>query len=316
MRPCIALILALAGASAGVSAQAAIQHYSGICEASAAVALDAQHFAVADDESNALRIYRVGSSAPVRPPLDLARFLKTKDKASDLEAAARVGDVVYWLSSHSLTSAGKDREWRRRLFATRIDSSASPPQLTPIGKPYAELLAALIAEPLLKSLGLAQAAKLPPEVPGGLNIEGLAATPDGSLLIGLRNPLIAGRAVLVPLRNPAELVNGSTKPRFAAAITLDLGGRGIRSIDRAGTNSGYLIVAGPTGDGGSSFALFTWSGVATDAPVNTAVAVPARFSPEALIVMPGSGQALLLSDDGARCDAAAMRFQALGVALK
>jgi hypothetical protein len=35
-------------------------------------------------------------------------------------------------------------------------------------------------------------------MPGGLNIEGLAATPDGQLLIGFRNPLSEGKALLLP----------------------------------------------------------------------------------------------------------------------
>ena len=33
------------------------------------------------------------------------------------------------------------------------------------------------------------------EAEGGFNIEGLAAAPDGSLLIGLRNPIPQGRAL-------------------------------------------------------------------------------------------------------------------------
>ena len=313
----LALPSALVGAAAPPGSVAAgIHHYSGLCEASAAVALDDKHFAVADDESNDLRIYRVGTRLPVRPPVPLADFLKTtvkgEAKASDLEAAARVGDTVYWLSSHSLTSAGKSRDWRRRLFATQIDTRTPPPQLKPIGKPYAGLLDALLAAPALKSLGLAEAAKLPPEAAGGLNIEGLAAAADGGLLIGFRNPLVAGKALLIPLQNPAELVNARAAPRFAAPITLDLGGRGIRSIER--TRSGYLIVAGPTGNAGS-FALFKWSGVAADAPVVTRITLPAHFGPEALIVLPGSDQALLLSDDGARCDKSSMRFQALSLPL-
>ena len=310
-----ALLLALlAGASVQAAEMPQITHYDGICEASAAVPLDAQHFAVADDESNALRVYRRGQSAPARAPMDLSEFLGTGKKASDLEAAARVGDLAYWLSSHSITSAGKAREWRRRLFATQIDASVSPPQLKPMGKPYTALLDDLIAAPALQSLQLADAAARAPEAPGGLNIEGLAAAPDGSLLIGFRNPLVAGKALLIPLRNPGPVVKGSQKAAFGPPVLLDLGGRGIRSIDAVG-KSGYLIVAGPIDDAGS-FALFRWSGAAADAPVNLKVNLPTRFNPEALVALPGSDHALLLSDDGARCDAKAMKFQVLSVPLR
>ena len=280
------------------------------------MALDAQHFAVADDESNKLMIYRLGANKPARAPIETADFLGTGDKASDLEGAARIGDVVYWISSHSLTSKGKAREWRRRLFATRIDSTLSPPTLKPVGKPYVKLLDDLIAAPALEALRLDKAAGIEPEAPGGLNIEGLADTPEGSLLLGFRNPLVAGKALLVPMRNPKAVVSGDQKADFGTPMSIDLGGRGIRSIERVGAV--YWIVAGPVGDGDAgSFALYKWTGVATDAPVISGMAFPANFSPEALLVMLNADHALVLSDDGgARCDPSSPRFQALRVPLK
>ncbi len=45
---------------------------------------------------------------------------------------------------------------------------------------------------------------------------------------------------------------------------MDLGGRGIRSLEC--NASGCLIVAG-TASGGNDFKLYTWTGVAADAPV-------------------------------------------------
>jgi hypothetical protein len=56
---------------------------------------------------------------------------------------------------------------------------------------------------------------------------------------------------------------------FGAPIELDLGRRGIRSIEGTGTN--FLIVAGPPGGGTNlplpgDFRLFTWSGRPTDPP--------------------------------------------------
>jgi hypothetical protein len=50
---------------------------------------------------------------------------------------------------------------------------------------------------------LAQAAGQSPEAACGLNIEGLAATAGAALLIGFRNPLDQGRALLLPLLNPS-----------------------------------------------------------------------------------------------------------------
>jgi len=52
---------------------------------------------------------------------------------------------------------------------------------------------------------------------------------------------------------------------FGAPIFLDLGGRGIRSIERNNTGQ-YLIIAGPTG-GAGTFKFYTWTGLASDQPI-------------------------------------------------
>ena len=214
-------------AQTGVSMQSAfLERYDGMCEASAAVALDSHHFIVGDDESNALNVYRIGQTAPARPAVDLSAFLGTEDKASDIEGATRIGDTVYWISSHSRTSAGKARPWRRRLFATQVDLSVSPPSVRPVGKPYVDLIEELKLARQLKGLGLGKAAEIAPEEPGGLNIEGLADTADGHLLLGFRNPLKDGKAVVLPITNPAGLMVGNgARPAFGSPALLELGGR-------------------------------------------------------------------------------------------
>jgi hypothetical protein len=268
--------------------------YSGLCDASAAVALDSTHFVVADDEHNRLQVYHRERPAPVGA-IDLAPFLGTRaDRESDLEGAARIGQRIYWIASHGRNKHGKPREERQRLFATDIDGHNQPPTLKPVGQPYARLLADLIAAPSLKALPLSEAAERAPESSGGLNIEGLAATADGRLLIGFRSPLVQGRALVVPLNNPQALLEGQPAA-FGTPVLLDLGGRGVRSIERIG--SGFLIVAGPTADAGR-FALYRWAGAAGSA----AVALPSidfgSLRPEALFEWAGSGQVQLLSDDG------------------
>ena len=293
----IALTL-FAGAAPGATASA-VMAYSGPCDASAAVALDAEHFAVAGDEDNTLRVYRRGRSGPVAEA-PLAAFLGSSGNESDLEAAAAVGTRIYWIASHGRNSKGKLRPDRQRFFATDVDPGAQPPGVTPAGTPYSGLLDDLAAAQTLAGLRLGDAARLAPEAPGGLNIEGLAAMPDGSLLVAFRSPVPNGRALLVPLLNPAELVTAAPgrKARFGAPILLELRGRGVRSIDRALDGRGYWIVAGPASDGGA-FSLYRWSGLATDTPriVDSSDLVGLR--PEALFALPGSGGALqILSDDG------------------
>lgn len=258
-----------------------------MCDASAAIALDGKHFIVADDEHNRLSIYRRGEPAEVGH-VELDAFLKT-DKEADLEGAAQVGNRIYWIASHARNSQGKLRPDRQRFFATEIRGAT----VEPVGRPYTALLTDLLAAPALAPLKLVNAASLAAEADGGFNIEGLAAAPDGSLLIGLRNPIPQGRALVIPLLNPAELVEGKGPARFGSVLRLDLGGRGIRSIDRVGKS--YLIAAGPPADEGL-FALFRWSGKATEVPVPLKADLGA-LRPEALFAWP-DGRLTLLSDDG------------------
>jgi hypothetical protein len=282
--------------TASLAAPAAAQQiatFNGPCDASAAVALDATHFVVGNDEYNILHVYRQGQPAPVAS-LNLANFLATAaDEESDIEAAAAIGTRIYWITSHGRNSKGKPRPARQRFFATAIVSGQTP-TVKPVGLAYADLLRDMSAADPLKPYRLAEAARRPPEADGGLNIEGLAATADGKLLIGLRSPLQQQRALLIPLDNPDDVIAGK-HARFGAPIELDLGQRGIRSIERIGT--GFLIVAGPPADMGS-FALYRWSGRRDEAPTAVAGIDLKNLRPEALFAIPNSNRVQLLSDDG------------------
>ena len=277
----LAALLLISASAAGAQTR-----YEALCDASAAVALDERHFVVADDEHNKLSVYQRGQAKRVGQ-VDL-KFLKA-DKESDLEGAAQVGKRIYWIASHARNSAGEPRPDRQRFFATEIVGTT----VEPVGKPYTGLLADLLATPALAPLRLAEAAGRAAEAEGGLNIEGLAAAADGSLLIALRNPIPQGRAIVIPLLNPAELIDGKGPARFGAAIRMDLGGRGLRSIERVSTT--YLIAAGPTADAGT-FAIYRWSGKAADAPTPVKLDL-GTLRPEALFAWP-DGQITLLSDDG------------------
>ncbi|MBT9502636.1 MAG: DUF3616 domain-containing protein [Burkholderiaceae bacterium] len=282
----------LAALATALQAQAAPEIYRGLCDASAAVALDAGHFVVANDENNTLAIYQRGQPEAVAT-LSLADFLDSGDKESDIEGAALVGRRIYWISSHGRNKNAKERPERYRFFATDIDASKSPPSLKPVPKRYEKLLDDLVEADALKPFKLKDAAKLAPEAPGGLNIEGLAALPDGSLLIGFRNPIPNGKALLLPLKNPDELLEGKTA-KFGAPVLLALRNRGVRSIERVANQ--FLIVAGPTADKGT-FSLYHWSGKASEAPKLAQGLDLADLRPEALFDIGGS-QVQLLSDDG------------------
>jgi Protein of unknown function (DUF3616) len=266
-----ALLICLGHALFGSTAYAASPMYHGLCEASAAAFVDDTHFVVASDETNVLRIYRHGDEG-LGIESDFVDF--TGDDKSDIEAAARVGDRIYWISSQSLNKDGEDKKKRKLFFATDIIVTDGAAILKGVG--FVSHSALVV--PLVKASGVDRAQ---------LNVEGLAARPAGGLFVGLRDTASDGSAVVVPFLNPADVVDHEKDPAFGEPIKLDLEGRGIRSLELVGDE--FLVVAGPVSDDGG-FALFRWSGQAEDAA--------AGFRPEALLRVPGTDTIQILSDDG------------------
>src|SRR5262249_24366218 len=151
----------------------------------------------------------------------------------------------------------------------------------PVGKPYMNLLSDLVHEPRFTPYRLATASRLAPKASGALNIEGLCATPTTNLLIGFRNPIPQGRALLIPLRNPFEVVAGRPA-RFGDPILLDLGGQGIRVI---GFWQGHYIIIAGTFDGSSHSRLYFWNGDDV-APKRVEGVHLKGINPEAVVVYP------------------------------
>jgi hypothetical protein len=271
--------------------------YSGMCDASGAVAVSTNLFVVASDEDNILRLYRSNQPGPPVKQFDFDAFLEVQGKSleADLEGAARIGNRAFWIGSHGRNKDGKERLNRHRLFATDISINAGDVTLTPVGTPYRRLLNDLLRDARFDQFHLAEAARHKPKEPDALNIEGLSATAEGQLLIGFRNPIPAGKALLIPLLNPNEVIQA--KPaRFGDAIQLDLGGRGIR--DMAWHGGAYLIIAG-SWHGGGHFQLYRWAGPGAN-PELLHVNHLNDYHPETLIIYPQHGlqEFQVLSDDG------------------
>jgi hypothetical protein len=273
----------------------------GCCDASAGVAVNSNLFIVANDEDNLLRVYRRDQSGPPMQSFQAGPFLHVDPRKpeTDLEASTRVGDRIYWITSHGRNREGEARESRHRFFATTYHvTEKGVVELKTVGQPYARLLDDFAKEPRLKPFNLLAASLRAPKETNALNIEGLCATTNGDLLIGFRNPIPQGRALVVPLQNPAELLAG--KPaRFGDPILLDLGGRGVRSM--AFTGGRYLIIAGSYDAKGHSH-LYEWSGDAKEAPRKVPDTHFKGVNPEALLVYPDTpaNEFQILSDDGTR----------------
>ncbi len=273
--------------------------YKGMSDASGAVPLDNRYFIVADDESNPLRIYRRDAGGPPVQVIDLSGFLgyDPKFREADWEAGTLMGNRAFWIGSHGANSKGKNQPSRHRLFATDIQIDGDKIQITAAGKPYQNLLSDLMRAPQLAAFDFKKAADKPPKSEGALNIEGLCATPDKQLLIGFRNPVPQEKALLVPLKNPDEVVFG--KPaQLGDPILLDLGGLGIRDI--AYHDGTYVIIGGSYHEGGA-FKLFFWQGPGNE-PRHVKHLSFKGLNPEAIIIYPDKGlsEIQLLSDDGTR----------------
>jgi hypothetical protein len=274
--------------------------FLGMCDASAAAAIDAERFIVADDEDNVLRVYS-RDGGPSLSETDISEFLgnqgKKKAKEADIEAAAQLGRQVFWIASHGRNAKGKNAPERQRLFATGIEIVSHEVRVQPIGQAYRSLLDDLTKQSDLEKYQLRAAAELAPKAPGGLNIEGLAATSNGELLIGFRSPLYEGRALIVPLLNPQETIRGAGA-KFGKAMELDLHGSGIRSIERVGQQ--YVIIAGSAQDAQEPSRLYRWDG--TGKPKLVPNVTLRGLNPEGIAFHPGGsgGDYFLLSDDGTR----------------
>lgn len=272
--------------------------YHGMCDASAGVALDDKLFAVANDEDNTLRIYELGRGGRPVQSFDLSPFLKVdiKSPETDLEGAAWLGDRIFWIGSHGQNRDGKYRDSRHRFFAINVEKTKEGPRIVPVGKPYTKLLRDLVRDRQLIPFRLDLASRLPPKDPGALNIEGLCATPEKHLLIGFRNPIPHGRALLVPMLNPNQVVAGSPA-LFGEPILLNLGGRGIRDIGFWHGN--YLIIAGSYDAEGVS-QVYLWKGGKAEPELMPGIDLH-KINPEAVVVYPGETHSFqLLSDDGTK----------------
>lgn len=123
------------------------QVFLGICDASAAIAIDSDYFLVAHDEAfsedggDTLYLYKNDISAeegiqPVKKisiRSDLQLPNPELDEESDIEGAARFGNRIFWITSHGRNSKGKIKPNRYRLFATDIDASLPEVDLSFVG---------------------------------------------------------------------------------------------------------------------------------------------------------------------------------------
>jgi hypothetical protein len=317
-----ALVCVAAGFAPGGEPTGEVLVFRGASDASAAATVADNLIVVADDENNTLRVYSTANPGPPVFSYNLTEFLGVDRQSpeADVEGATMVGRRIYWITSHGRNKDGKVRPSRYRLFATDVSVENGHITIEPAGRPCKTLAHSLVETQAGRRLGLDRATrfdaaelkkkeqeKLAPKE-DGLNIEGLCASPDGRMLyIGFRNPRPVNKqtaraeAIVVPLQNPAGVVDRGEAPIFGEPLLWDLAGLGIRSMEYSPFHEAYFIIAGgPDDDDEGGFVLYHWSGKPDEnpAPVRKLDLGLSQFSPEALIPFAGSEKLLLLSDDG------------------
>ncbi|MEI6426800.1 MAG: DUF3616 domain-containing protein [Pseudanabaena sp. ELA607] len=236
---------------------------------------------VGDDEASALRVYaRTGGAAVAE--WNFGTGLGTGTNEVDLEASTRIGDTLYFIGSHSNKKDGSEQVSRENIFAVTVSGTGANTQFTYVGK-NTELENALSAWDSSNAHGkganyfgltASSAVGVIPENLNGFSIEGMTASQDGTqLLLGFRAPQsdtsLRQKAIIVPVTLSGLITSGGTNtPTFGTPIELNLGGRGIRSIEKS-VGGGYLILAGPSGSASTEvtndFRLFRWDGTSNPA---------------------------------------------------
>ena len=126
-----------------------------------------------------------------------------------------------------------------------------------------------------------------------INIEGLGWDPNGKrLLFGFRNPVVDGKAMVVPvsLKDPAGAFTADNMS-FAPAVKFDLEGLAIRSIEFDAAKGKFLLIAGATeGEKKEGFSLWSWDGSGTPAKL---LDLDKKIKPEGITSIDRDGEHFL-----------------------
>jgi Protein of unknown function (DUF3616) len=277
-----------------------VTEHFGMCDASAAVALSSSTFITANDEDNILRVYAAHQSGLPIQAIDISEYLipESKGNEADIEGSAILDGKIFWITSHGRNKKGRVKPSRYQFFATEVTLQGSHASIEIVGHPYTQLQRDLLEDTQLNQYQLKDAAQLPPKDKGGFNIEGLCATPERTLLIGFRNPIPRDKALIVPLINPFEVIQGIAA-QFDCPIELDLEGLGIRSLEYWPEQNVYLICAGSF-DGTKNFKLYRWAGPGKSAELLAGIDIQ-DLNVEGIVTYPDNAtQFQILSDDGSR----------------
>lgn len=219
------------------------------------LAVVGNYLLIGSDEGNHIQVLEKISASVYKVA---AKPVQLADEATetDVEGIAASGDRVYVVGSHSTkrkkVKKNKTRKKNRKRMK-EVEHEESRDQVFELKvDPQSGGVKPESSMSLVDNIRQDELLKLFVDIPSkenGIDIEGIAADGD-KLFFGFRGPILRGNYVPVMIRQRSS---PSHELRF-----VNLGGLGIR--DMARVKDGFLILAGPMGDGPGSYSLYFWTG--------------------------------------------------------
>lgn len=213
--------------------------------------------AIAADEGVMVDLLRKQSDSQYRLVQSIPLLKPDDEKAEiDIEGLTSDGNILYAIGSHSLTRKQVDPDddydknrkrltkvshddHRDNLFRLKINSDGTLDK-----KKSIDLRDLLKDDPILGPFC---------EIPSkenGVDIEGIAFSED-RLFVGFRGPVLRQNHV------PVMVLRFDSPDEYELRF-VHLEGRGIRDITQV--KDGFLLIAGPVGDGDADYRLYFWDG--------------------------------------------------------
>jgi hypothetical protein len=207
------------------------------------------------DETEQIEVLRAaGGGYAVQPPIPVGK--KNGNDECDLEALASEGRTVYAIGSHA-----------RVRHRPKPDEGRAAARLKLAAEPQADKKRDVLVRFKLAADGTAHdrdKTSLRGEIEGsdvlrpfaglaskenGVDIEGVAVR-GGKLFVGFRGPVLREGYVPVLVTEFAKAPEG--------VVFVRLGGLGVRDMEAVA--DGFLILAGPVGDGPEVYRVYHWDG--------------------------------------------------------
>jgi hypothetical protein len=216
----------------------------GVCEASGMLATETKPgnatLLVADDEESAHLFRFTWGAEGVRAAGTLE--LPRRARPSDIEALTRAPGTLFVVGSHSVSKKGRLAKRARVVELEHSHAGAKDESVRLLrDRQHADWLA--LAQGDVQRCGAlfveGARAAMPALCPAlAINVEGAFVDAERRLWLGLRAPLVEGRATLLRVRDEG--------PGFDRSAFVDVGGHGVR--DLALDEGTLFLLTGPTSD--------------------------------------------------------------------